>query len=316
MSSSETELSVVIPVYNENALFPELLKRVGKAVEQTGLDAEIIFVDDGSTDGTADMIRAAASMDRRLKYVAFSRNFGHQIAVSAGIEHACGRAVIVMDGDLQDPPEILPRFLEKHREGWDVVYAVRQKRKEPVLLKLCYFVFYRILQKISDVQIPVDSGDFCLMDRKVVDVLNRMPERNRFVRGIRAWAGFRQTALPYERDRRFAGKAKYSLRRLIKLALDGITSFSKFPLRVCGYLGYSMAFLSLLGIGYSMFSKIFFDRTPQGWTSVTMAIFFIGGVQLVMLSVVGNYVGRVYTEVQGRPLYIVRETNILPREQK
>ena len=258
---SDASFSIVIPVLNESAVFPELCRRVTTVAEKTGRDYEIIFVDDGSSDDTLELIKAISTAGTHVKYLSFSRNFGHQIAVSAGIESASRDAVIVLDGDLQDPPELIPDLLAKWEEGWDVVYAVRQERKEHPLLKLCYFLFYRILQRTADIQIPLDAGDFCLMDRKVTDVLKRMPERNRYVRGIRAWAGFRQLALPYERDKRAGGEPKYSLGKLIKLALDGLTAFSQFPLRLCGYLGFTIAFVSLLGLLYSVVSKLFFDQT-------------------------------------------------------
>lgn len=301
----------MVPVFNETAVFPELLRRVTAVLDLLNLpSSEAIFVDDGSRDNTLDQIRSASQNDPRIKYLSFSRNFGHQVAVSAGIEKALGKRVVVMDGDLQDPPELIPSLLAKHAEGWEVVYAVRKNRKEGFLLKACYKLFYRFMDHIADIDIPLDTGDFCLMDRRVADVLRSMPERNRFVRGIRAWAGFRQTALPYDRDKRFAGTAKYSVARLIRLALDGITSFSDFPLKISGYFGFVIAGLSILGLIYSVISKLFFNSTPQGWTSLTIAIFFIGGVQLLMLSVVGHYVARIYTEVRQRPLYVLKESRV------
>lgn len=306
------DLSIVVPVFNETAVFPELLRRITAVLNLPAISAgsaEVIFVDDGSRDDTFEQVRTAAQRDPRIKYLSFSRNFGHQVAVSAGIEHAFGQKLVILDGDLQDPPELIPDLIAKHAEGWEVVYAVRKNRKEGPLLKLCYSVFYRLMDKIADIPIPLDTGDFCLMDRRVADVLRRMPERNRFVRGIRAWAGFRQTALPYDRDKRFAGEPKYSFTRLVKLALDGVTSFSDFPLRLCGYLGFAIAGFSVIGLLYSVWSKFFYNTTPQGWTSTTIAIFFIGGVQLLMLSVVGHYVGRIYIEVRHRPLYILKESN-------
>ncbi len=303
MTLSHPDISIVVPVYNETAVFPELLRRITAVLNSANLgSAEAIFVDDGSRDNTLEQIRAASAKDSRIKYLSFSRNFGHQVAVSAGIEHAFGRCVVVMDGDLQDPPELIPELLAKHDQGWEVVYAVRKNRKEGPLLRACYAIFYRLMDRISDIPIPLDTGDFCLMDRRVADVLRKMPERNRFVRGIRAWAGFRQTAHEYDRDKRFAGSPKYSFGKLVKLALDGVTSFSDFPLRLCGYLGFVIAGMSVLGLVYSVISKIFYNSTPAGWTSTSIAIFFIGGVQLLMLSVVGHYVARIYTEVRQRPL--------------
>jgi dolichol-phosphate mannosyltransferase len=307
---NQTDLSIVVPVFNETAVFPELLRRITAVLDSPRLSsAEIIFVDDGSRDDTLAQIRAASSKDSRIRYLSFSRNFGHQVAVSAGIEHAGGRCVAVIDGDLQDPPELIPELMAKHAEGWEVVYAVRKKRKEGPLKRLAYFLFYRMMDRISDIEIPLDTGDFCLMDRKVVDVLKAMPERNRYVRGIRAWAGFRQTAFPYERDKRQAGEAKYSLAKLIRLAMDGVTSFSDFPLKLCGYIGFFIAGMSVVGLAYTIVSKFFFDTTPQGWTSILIAVLFIGGVQLVMLSVVGHYISRIYAEVRQRPLYVLKESS-------
>jgi polyisoprenyl-phosphate glycosyltransferase len=304
---SKNSVSLVIPVYNESTVLDELYKRVVNALSSVS-DLEIVFVDDGSTDDTLNKIKEKSKTDQRIRFVSFSRNFGHQVAVSAGIDYASKDAVVVMDADLQDPPEVIPKFIDLWQKGSDVVYAVREHRKESLFFRACYFLFYRVLQKISDIQIPPDSGDFCLMDKRVVQILKKMPERNRYVRGIRAWVGFNQTPLAYERDHRHAGKPKYNLRLLMRLGIDGITSFSLFPLRLCGYLGYTMAFFSLCGLMYPLISKFFVQTTPQGWTSLIMVFFFIGGVQLVMLSLVGSYIGRIYTEVRGRPLYIIRES--------
>jgi len=307
-------LSFVLPVFDEEGVCPELCRRLSRVLDGIGYDYELLFVDDGSQDQTLALIKEEALRNPRIKFVSFSRNFGHQVSVSAGLDYARGDAVVVMDGDLQDPPEVVPGLVRKWQEGWDVVYAVRKKRKENFVLRSCYHLFYRFLGRISDVPMPPDAGDFCLMDRRVVQVLKAMPERNRYVRGIRAWAGFKQCGVEYERDKRFAGKSKYSFAKLMRLGLDGITAFSQFPLRLCGYLGYAMAFFSLMGLCYTLISKIWIHSTPRGWTSITLAIFFIGGVQLIMLSLVGSYVGRIYTEVQRRPLYVVREMGNLPQE--
>jgi len=306
--SNGKKMSLVLAVFNEEAVFPELYRRLLVVLEAMPTDYEIIFVDDGSRDRTLDLIREAAGRNLRIRYLSFSRNFGHQIALSAGIDHAEGDTVVVMDSDLQDPPEIIPQLYQKWLEGCEVVYAVRRRRKEGSFLKLCYYFYYRALKEISDVPIPPDAVDFCFMDRKVVRVLQAMTERNRYVRGIRAWVGFRQTGYAYERDKRFSGSSKYSMAKLVKLALDGITSLSHFPLRLSGYLGYGMALISAVGLVYSLASKFWSPATPRGWSSLALAIFFLGGVQLIMLSLVGSYVGRIYTEVQRRPLYIIRES--------
>lgn len=266
-------------------------------------------MDDGSSDGSLEYLKQASREDSRILFISLSRNFGHQVAVSAGIEHALGHAVIVIDGDLQDPPELFPELIRKWKEGYEVVYAVRKARKEHFVLRMSYALFYRLLSRAAEIKMPMDSGDFCLMDQKIASILRAMPEKNRFIRGIRAWTGFRQTGLEYEREKRFAGKSKYSLAKLFHLAFEGITSFSDLPIKVCGYAGFTMAGFSILGLGYSLLSKLFFDKTPQGWASVTFALFFIGGVQLLMLSFVGIYVGRIYREVQKRPLYLIKESS-------
>lgn len=301
-------ISAVIPVFNEEQVLPELCRRVSGALSPLG-NHEIILVDDGSTDGTLAGLRDEAKKNPSIKYVSLSRNFGHQTAVSAGLDYASGDAVMILDGDLQDPPELVAQFAAKWQEGWDVVYGVRQNRKEPFLLKTAYQLFYRLFQKISQVAVPLDAGDFCLIDRKVADVLKRMPERNRFLRGLRAWAGFRQTGLPYDRPARAKGKSKYNWTRLFRLAVDGITGFSDFPLTVCGYLGFTISFLSLLGFAWALARKVIFQDGPWGWASMMSAIFFLGGVQLIILSILGSYIARIYKEVQARPLFITKEVH-------
>jgi len=266
------KISVVVPLFNEEEVFPELHRRLIFVIHSLKVEYEVIFVDDGSTDKTLELIRQAGKDNPKIKFLSFSRNFGHQTAVTAGIDAADGEAVVVMDSDLQDPPEVIPNLIDKWKEGWDVVYAVRKRRKEGWLLRICYHLYYRALKKISDVHMPPDAGDFCLMDQKVVKVLQGMTERNRYVRGIRAWVGFRQTGYEYERDKRHSGESKYSFAKLVALAFDGITSFSHFPLKVCGYLGYSMAAISSMGLIYSLASKLCSPETPRGWTSLTLAV--------------------------------------------
>jgi polyisoprenyl-phosphate glycosyltransferase len=267
---------------------------------------EIVFVDDGSRDGSLDILRGLAARDARVVVVELARNFGHQVAISAGLDYARGDAVIVMDADLQDPPEVLPQFIAKWREGHDVVYAIRAQRKEGALKQLAYKAFYRVLQRIASIQIPLDSGDFCIMDRKVVDLLVGMPERNRFVRGIRSWIGLDQVGLGYERQARYAGRAKYTFSRLIYLALDGLISFSFIPLRAISLVGLAVSALSIfLAIGYAI-QKITAGLTPPGFATTVVAIFFLAGVQLITIGVIGEYVGRIFEEVKRRPLYVVR----------
>jgi glycosyltransferase involved in cell wall biosynthesis len=299
--------SIVIPIYNEEAVVPELYRRLKVVIDSFDAPAEVIFVDDGSADSTFQQLSGLAAADKRVKVLRFSRNFGHQIAISAGIDHASGDAVVLMDGDLQDPPEVLPKFIERWRAGNDVVYAVRKKRKENVLKRAAYAVFYRLLKKLSYLDIPLDSGDFCLMDKRVVRTIRQLPERNRFVRGLRTWAGFRQVGLEYERDARFAGEPKYTFGKLVKLAYDGIFSFSTIPLRLAVYAGFTFASVAFLGGMFITYRKLFYGIDVQGWTSIIVVSTFLGGIILMMIGVIGEYVGRIYDEVKQRPLYIVQD---------
>jgi dolichol-phosphate mannosyltransferase len=305
---------VVVPCYNEEEVLDLLYERLHKAALGWPEDHEVILVDDGSRDRTWEMLERIHRADPRWKGVRFARNFGHQTAVSAGLHHARGDCVVVIDADLQDPPEELDRFLDRWREGYEVVYAVRQKRKEGPVKRLAYAAFYRFLGLLSDVSIPYDSGDFCVMDRRVVDVLDAMPEHNRFVRGMRAWAGFRQVGVAYERHARAAGDVKYTFSRLVKLAVDGIFSFSTIPLRVATWLGITVSALALLAAVFTLVQRIFADffrsighGPPPGFATIVIAIFFLGGVQLVCLGVIGEYIGRIYEEVKHRPLWLARE---------
>lgn len=300
------DLSVVIPVYNEQENLPELLSRLLKVLNTIGLSYEIVFVDDGSKDQSPSLLYQLSGQDEHLVVVELARNFGHQIAVSAGLDYVRGQGIVVMDADLQDPPEVLPQFIAKWQEGYEVVYAIRQQRKESWLKRVAYAVFYRILHQLADIDIPLDSGDFCIMDRRVVEILNAMPERNRFVRGIRSWVGFRQTGLAYERSTRYAGKSKYSFRKLLALALDGLISFSYVPLRVIAVAGFGVSAFSIaLAIFYAL-KRILVGLNPPGFATLTVALFFLSGVQLITLGVIGEYIGRISDEVKQRPLYIVR----------
>lgn len=299
--------SIVIPIYNEQETIPELLRRVTAVIDNLEHPAEVIFVDDGSKDATFQLLSEAHQRDPRIKIIRFSRNFGHQVAISAGIEHASGEAIMIMDGDLQDPPELLPEFLKKRSEGYDVVYAVRRKRKESVVKKLAYFMFYRLLQRIAAIEIPLDSGDFSLIDEKVADALRAMPERHRFVRGIRSWAGFRQIGLEYERDQRFGGEAKYTTAKLLRLALDGIFSFSYAPLRLASYIGLTIALISFVVALFYLLQKLLVGIDTKGWASTIIVILFLGGVQLLTVGIIGEYIGRIYDEVKQRPLYMIRD---------
>lgn len=299
--------SVVIPIYNEQANLPELYRRLTTVMTNLNAHYEIILVNDGSTDDSLLLMRELNQKDSRVKIINLSRNFGHQIAISAGMDYTKGQAVIVMDGDLQDPPEVLPIFIEKWQEGWDVVYAVRKKRKENLFKRVAYAMFYRILHKISNIDIPLDSGDFSVIDRKIVNLLKSMPERNRFVRGIRTWVGFKQIGVDYERDRRFAGKPKYTFKRLVKLALDGVISFSYFPLQMARSLGFIVSGVSLVGAVLTLCQRLFTDTTVPGYATTVISILFLGGIQLITIGILGEYIGRIYDEVKQRPLYIFQE---------
>lgn len=307
-------ISVVIPCYNEQEVFPELVRRLTIAAGAWGDTWEIILVNDGSRDNTWPLIVAQHAADPRFKGLNFTRNFGHQTAVSAGIHHAVGDCVVVMDADLQDPPEELGRFIAKWKEGYEVVYAIRTRRKENILKKAAYAVFYRLLQKIANIDIPLDSGDFCIMDRRVAQALNSMPERSRFVRGLRAWAGFKQIGLEYERQSRAAGAPKYTFWKLVKLATDGIFSFSTVPLRLATWLGLTVSACAFLGIGVVIFQKMFprtysmfWQDPPAGWTSGVAVGLFLGGVILICLGIIGEYLGRIYEEVKQRPQWLIRD---------
>ena len=301
------EFSIVVPIYCEQENLERLYNGVKDELERIGRDFELIFVDDCSDDGSLDIMRDMSRRDPRVRIVCFSRNFGHQIAITAGMKFSRGDSIIIMDGDLQDPPEILPELIKRKEEGkWDIVYAVRKKRQEPFLIRSLYFLFYRLLKTTSYIDIPLDAGDFCVMSRRVVDQLNRLPERTRFVRGLRSWVGFRQTGLEYERAARGAGKTKYGMKALFKLAFDAIFSFSYLPLRISTLLGLT---ISLAGLLYALFLVVqrITGHFEGGWTTVVVSVLVLGGVQLVMLGIIGEYLGRVFEELKGRPHYVVQE---------
>ncbi len=299
-------LSIVIPVFNEEENLPTLHARLTHTLTEQGLDYEILFVDDGSHDHSPELLRRLEETDPRVFVVEFARNFGHQVAISAGLEHSRGRVVCIMDADLQDPPEVLHMFLAKWQEGWEVVYAIRTERKEWWGKRLAYAGFYRLLQRVANIDIPLDAGDFCIMDRKVVDMLVRMPERNRFVRGIRSWVGFKQIGVPYERQARHAGTPKYTLRKLIYLALDGLISFSHMPLRIITVMGFTVSVLSFLVASFYIIKKFTLGTGVPGFTTLVVSIFFLAGIQLMTIGVIGEYIGRISDEVKRRPLYVAR----------
>ena len=302
-------LSIIVPVYNEEDVFPLLLERLNKlTTEYPPLknNTEIIFVNDGSQDGSCDLINRACREYGMFSGIHFSRNFGHQQAVSAGLKYSSGNYVAVIDADLQDPPELIPKMLEKAKtEGVDVVYAVRRNRKEPIFKVALYKVFYRLLSRMSRIKIPEDSGDFSLMSRRVVSEINQMPEYDKFIRGLRAYVGFRQVSLEYERDSRAAGTPKYTMSKLFRLALDGIFSFSEYPLKVAMYIGWCIALLSFVYAVYLVLWRIFSGVGLPGFATLSVAVFFIGGVQLIAIGLLGEYLSRVYNEVKQRPAYII-----------
>ncbi len=300
-------LSVVVPFYNELANLDSIHRRLVDSLEPLGISYELIFVDDGSRDGTSEHLDDLHETDSNVVVIHLSRNFGHQPAVSAGLDHSRGRAVVVMDGDLQDPPEVIPQFLDRWRDGFDVVYAVRRRRKEGPLKRFGYFSFYRVMNAISDLEIPLDSGDFCLMDRRVVDAMQSLPERARFVRGLRTFVGFRQTGIDYDRAARELGRSKYSLRALIGLAMDGLVSFSNYPLRLVTYLGLVTAILALVLTGWVFVDAFVHHTAPRGWASGIVAVLFMGSIQMIGLGIIGEYIRLIFLESKGRPSYIVGE---------
>ena len=305
-NDSLIELSLVVPLYNESEVFDQLIARLQATMDQAPFECEAVLIDDGSDDGTRDLIEQACRSDSRFVGLLLSRNFGHQKAVSAGLDHASGKSVGVIDGDLQDPPELLLEFHQKLSEGFDVVYAVRKNRKEGILKRFCYWAFYRLLKKVSTVDIPLDSGDFCLMSRAVVDQVRCMPERHRFIRGMRSWVGFRQTAGEYDRSARQAGDSKYSFTKLLKLALDGVFTFSETPLRIATVCGSFVAAFAMLWGVYILGWRLFGDASQlPGFATTACGMFFLGGVQLICLGILGEYIARIHNEVKGRPIYIV-----------
>jgi len=307
LSRDKEVCSVVIPVFNEEENLELLHRRLSKVLQHSWEDYEIILVDDGSRDKSLEIMMRLRESNPRVKIISFSRNFGHQMAITAGVDYASGDAVIVMDADLQDPPEVIPQLIEKWREGYDTVYAIRESRKDPILKRAIAFAFYRLFKRISEVDVPVDAGDFRLMSRRVVDILRNMPERNRYIRGLASWVGFSQASISYARDERYRGERKYTLWQLVKLAIDGITSFSHFPLRLVTQLGLVVSLAGFLYAAIIIISGLFFGRVVPGWTTLMAAVIFLGGVQLIVVGVVGEYIGRIYVEVQQRPLYLIKQ---------
>lgn len=306
-SAGAPELSIIVPVRNEEGNVPVLVERVGKALG--GTPYELVFVDDGSRDGSLAAIRDAAGRDGRVRAVSLSRNFGHQVAVTAGLEFARGAAMVIIDADLQDPPEVIPRMVEKWKEGHDVVYGQRNHRPgESWLKRATASAFYRVIGRLTNFDIPVDTGDFRLVSRRAAETFLAMPERHRFVRGMFSWIGFRQAAVLYDREPRHSGKTNYGYGKMIRLAIDGITSFSNLPLTLASYLGFGAAFVGFVLILWSVYQKLYGIETMRGWASLSVIVLFLGGIQLLVIGLLGEYIGRMQDELKRRPLYVVRET--------
>ena len=321
MTAFSPKISIVAPLYNESETLPQLVERLNALMdawaahpETQNTPIEVVLVNDGSRDNTAELMQQLALSDARYHCVFLARNYGHQIALSAGLSKARGtEGVMVIDGDLQDPPELLPEFYTKYREGYDVIYAIRRKRKENILKKAAYRLFYRLLKSISYIDIPLDSGDFCFMSRRIVDILNRMPEESRYIRGMRSWIGFRQIGIEYERAERAAGASKYGFRMLLNLAYNGIFNFSEFPIKVIKRIGYSAVGLSMFYVVYSLYRKLMYNDVPQGFMATIFIIVFFSGIQLFFMGIMGEYLLRIFFQVKGRPLFIV-EKEIIERK--
>lgn len=311
----ETKVSIIIPCFNEQAVLPLLFDQLEKEIKTWNTDYEVILVDDGSSDRTWEILREFHFRDSRWRMIRLARNFGHQIALRAGIHVATGDLLVLLDADLQDPPEVLPQFFECWREGYDVIYGVRRRRPEGVLKRTAYYAFYRILSKLAHHDIPLDAGDFCVMDARIASLIRRMPERRPFIRGLRSWVGFRQLALPYQRHERAAGKPKYNVRKLVGLAVDGILSTSVIPLRIATGFGIIVSILTFMGAVFTLILRIFprpfeyfgLEAIP-GTASVIITILFLGGVQLVCLGICGEYIGRIYENIKGRPFWTVQDS--------
>ena len=300
--------SIVVPIYNEIGNLPELYRRVKEVMDSTDEKWELVLVDDGCTDGSTEKIKELAGMDKHVRPIIFARNFGHQIAVTAGLDYARGEAIVILDADLQDPPEVVLDLIAKWKEGYEVVYAIRAEREGESWFKLwTASLFYRIIFRITDVKFPLDTGDFRLLDRKVVNVMNSMRERHRFLRGMSAWVGFKQIGVEYKRAARHTGETKYPFRKMLRLALNAVTGFSYFPLQVATYIGFFAAGIAILAIPIVVYMRMTGSQAFYGQATTLIAVLFLGGVQLISLGILGEYIGRLYDEAKGRPLYIVRE---------
>lgn len=305
------DLSVIVPVHNEEGNVFPMHARLKAVLEGLGLHYELIFVNDGSRDASLLRIHELAALHPEVRYIQLSRNFGHQIAVTAGLDHCRGAAAVIIDADLQDPPELITELWAKYKEGFQVVYARRRSRKgESLLKKWTAKAFYRLMRRLTNIEIPLDTGDYRIIDRKVIDVLKQMPEQNKFLRGQISWIGFRQTFVDYDRNQRNAGSTSYTYAKMIRLALDGITAFSEVPLRMITYLGFAVSGLSFLLIVYSLISYFFLENYVRGWASQMISILFIGGIQLIGIGIIGEYIARIGANVRQRPLYVIADSNL------
>lgn len=302
------DISIIVPLYNEQAVFDKLIERLVKVIDATLFSCEVILIDDGSTDNTRHLVDKICEKDSRFTGILLSRNHGHQLAVSAGLANVRGqKGAMIIDGDLQDPPELVNEFYELLVNGYDVIYAIRKNRKESFLKKVAYSTYYRLQKKISSFNIPIDSGDFSMLSRRVVDNMNNMPEQSRYLRGMRAWVGFKQIGYEYDRDERQAGETKYSWKKLFELAFNGIFNFSDFPVKFITRTGFITVVFSLIYFGYNIYRKLFYDDVPQGFTATILAIILFSGVQLISLGLIGEYVLRIYNQVRNRPLFIIEK---------
>jgi dolichol-phosphate mannosyltransferase len=308
MNRANPEISIIVPLYNEEEIWDKLVARLTTLIESFPHSLEVVMVDDGSRDGTPDKMRDLALTNHHFQAVFLSRNFGHQLALTAGLSMArATQAVMIIDGDLQDPPELLDEFFEKFQEGYDIVYAIRKTRKESILKRFAYSLFYRSLRQLANIDIPLDSGDFCLLSRAVVDCLNNMPEESRFIRGMRSWIGFRQIGVPYDRSERAAGEPKYSLKMLLQLASNGFFNFSEIPVRMASLTGLAVIMVAALYAAWSLFALVFYGTSPRGFTGLLLTMLLFSGTQLLFLGIIGEYVLRIFFQVKQRPLFLVRE---------
>ena len=302
------DISIIVPLYNEQAVFDNLIERLVNVIDTTLFSCEVILIDDGSTDNTRQLVEKICKKDSRFTGILLSRNHGHQLAVSAGLANVRGqKGAMIIDGDLQDPPELVKEFYELLVNGYDVIYAIRKNRKESFLKKVAYSTYYRLQKKISSFNIPIDSGDFSMLSRRVVDNMNNMPEQSRYLRGMRAWVGFKQIGYEYDRDQRHAGETKYSWNKLFELAFNGIFNFSDFPVKFITRMGFITVVFSLIYFGYNIYRKLFYNDVPQGFTATILAIILFSGVQLISLGLIGEYVLRIYNQVRNRPLFIIEK---------